>query len=90
MIWTLALYDETAFRATYVIVWPGMRVTKLDIVLKPAPDNTSEASVTYRETALSEAGDKYVRDFAAEFPAQRDHWQHAISQRLQEIMGQSK
>jgi len=26
-----------------------------------------------------------VREFAAEFPGQREHWQHAISRRLLEI-----
>jgi len=84
-IWTLAIYDEAEFHIGYVSVWSGMCATKLDIQLKPAPNNTSQASVTYRQTALSEAGDKYVKQFAADFPSQREHWQHAISRRLLEI-----
>ena len=88
MTWMLAAYDQTALRISYVILWPGMCATKLDIVLKPAPDNTCEASVTYRQTALSEDGDKYVQSFAEEFPSQRDHWQHAISRRLGELAKQ--
>ncbi len=86
-IWMLAVYDAAAFHIQYLILQPGMCATTLDIVLGPAADDTSEASVTYRQTALSEAGDRYVKDFAADFPSQRDHWQHAISQRLQEIQG---
>jgi len=42
--------------------------------------------VTYRQTALSEAGDQYVKDFASHFPEERDHWEQAISQRLRELM----
>jgi hypothetical protein len=84
-VWTLAVYDEAALRIQYLIVWPGMCATTLDIVLKPTADDASETSVTYRQTALSEAGDKYVREFASDFPTQRDHWQRAISHRLQEI-----
>ncbi len=53
----------------------------------PAADKTSEVSVTFRQTALSEAGDKYVREFAADFPSQREHLRHAISRRLEEIRG---
>jgi hypothetical protein len=86
-IWVLAVYDEAAFRIQYLILQPGMCATTLDVVLRPAADNTSEASVTYRQTALSEAGDKYVQEFAAEFPSEREHWQHAVSQRLREIQG---
>jgi len=81
-VWTLATYDESALRVAYVIVWPGMCLTKLDIELKPAPNHTSEATVTYRQTALSEAGDRFVQNFADHFPAQRDHWRDAISAAL--------
>ncbi|HEV2688505.1 MAG TPA: hypothetical protein VGV35_08115 [Bryobacteraceae bacterium] len=85
MVWMLITYDQAALRVEYVIVWPGMCATRLDISLKPSGPNASQASVTYRRTALSEAGDKYVKDFAARFPSQRDHWQQAISTRLHEM-----
>jgi hypothetical protein len=88
MVWMLADYDPAALRIGYVITWPGMCATKLDIVLKAAAGDTAEASVTYRQTALSEAGDKYVKLFAADFPTQRDHWQHAVSRRLMELKKQ--
>lgn len=85
MIWTLATYDPAALRIVYLIVWPGMRLTELDIAIKPAPRNTSDVSIVYRETALSEAGGESVKRFAAEFPAQRDHWQHALTHCLEEL-----
>jgi hypothetical protein len=84
-VWMLSTYDEAGLVIGYVILWHGMCATKLDIALKPAAQNTTEATVTYRRTALSEAGDKYVREFAQDFPSQRDHWEHAISQRLREL-----
>jgi hypothetical protein len=85
-VWVLAAYDEAALRIGYVIVWPGMCATKLDIALKPAAGNATEASVTYRQTALSEAGDQYVKEFAKDFAGQRDHWEQAIGARLKELM----
>jgi hypothetical protein len=85
MVWALATYDPAALRIVYLVVWPGMRLTALDIALQPAPKNTSQVSITYRETALSEAGNESVKSFAAEFPSQRDHWQHALTHRLDEL-----
>ena len=78
-VWVLAAYDESALRMTYVIVFPGMVATKLDIALKPAPDGNTAASVTYRQTALSEKGDHYVMQFADQLPGERDHWEQAIA-----------
>ena len=88
VVWVLAIYDAAALHVGYVIVWPGMCATQLDIVLKALPDNETEAAVTYRQTAISEAGDEYVKDFAGHFPSQREHWQQAISNRLQELKKQ--
>lgn len=85
VVWVLATYDAAALRVGYVIVWPGMCATQLDIVLKVAGENETDATVTYRQTALSEAGDDYVKDFASHFPSQRNHWQQAISGRLEEL-----
>jgi len=81
-VWVLAAYDEAALRITYVILWPGMCATKLDIALTATGDGATEATVTYRQTALSEAGDRYVTEFSHDFPRERDHWEQAISHRL--------
>jgi hypothetical protein len=85
-IWILSLYDEKALQISYSIFCAGQYVTKLDISLKPEPRGT-EATVTYRNTSLSEAGDRYVREFARDFPGQREHWEHAIGARLRELHG---
>jgi hypothetical protein len=84
-VWIMTAYDEPGLRITYAIVWPGMCAAKLDIVLTANADQTTEAVVTYRQTALSEAGDRYVKDFASDFPKQREHWEQAIGYRLIEL-----
>ena len=84
-VWLMDTYDERALRIGYVIIRPGMYATRLDIALKAAADQTTVATVTYRQTALSDAGDRYVKEFARDFPSERDHWEHAISRRLLEL-----
>ena len=85
VVWVLTTYHESALRIGYVVVWPGMCATKLDIALQATPDGTTEAAVTYRRTALSEAGDAYVKDFSRDFPGQREHWEQAIGSPLREL-----
>ena len=84
-VWVLDIYDEATLRITYVIVLPGVCVARLEIALKPGANNTTEASVTHHFTALSEAGDKYVKENAKSFPDEREHWEHAMNHRLAEL-----
>ncbi len=88
VVWVLTTYDQAALRVGYVIVRPGISAAQLDIVLKPIGENETEATVTHRLTSLSEEGDSFVKDFAAEFPLERDHWEQAISGRLRELSRQ--
>ena len=84
-VWVMDVYDEATLRITYVIVLPGMWVARLEIALKPGANNTTEASVTHYFTALSEAGDEYVKQAAQDFPGEREHWEHLINHRLAEM-----
>lgn len=85
VVWVETSYDEAALRIGYVIVRPGISASQLDIALKPIGDQETEATVTHRVTSLSEEGDRFVKEFAAEFPTERDHWEQAISGRLHEL-----
>jgi len=85
VVWILTVYDEAALRISYVIVSPGHTVAQLDIALKTVGNQETEATVTHRLTALSEASDSRVKHFASEFPLERDHWQQAITHRLREL-----
>jgi len=87
VVWVLTTYDESALRVSYVIVRPGKSADQLDISLKALGGGETEAIVTHRLTSLSEGADGSVKDFAREFPLERDHWEHAISGRLRELTG---
>jgi hypothetical protein len=84
-IWVLTEYDLVKLRVGYVFIEPGVSANQIEIVLKAAHDGMTEATVTYRRTGLSDAGDVMVTKFAQEFPSQRDHWEHAINARLKEL-----
>jgi hypothetical protein len=85
VIWILTVYDEAALRISYVIVSPQRTAALLDIALKAVGGRETEATVTHRWTALSEASDSRMKYFASEFPLERDHWQQAITRRLREL-----
>jgi hypothetical protein len=87
VVWVLTTYDEPALRISYVIVQPARSVGQLDITLKAIGAKETEATVTHRLTALSKESDGDVKDFAAQFPLESDHWEHAISTRLRELTG---
>jgi hypothetical protein len=85
VVWVLTTYDETAFQIRYVNVSEGQNAAQLDISLKAIGEKETEATVTRRLTSLSEEDDGIVKDFAGQFPLERDHWEHAISARLREL-----
>jgi hypothetical protein len=85
VVWVLTIYDEAAIRIGYVIVRPGISASQLDIALKPIGEKETEATVTHHVTSLSADGDSFVKEFAAEFPTEREHWEQAISGRLREL-----
>jgi Polyketide cyclase / dehydrase and lipid transport len=87
VVWVLTTYDEAALRISYVVVKPARSVGQLDITLTAIGAKETEATVTHRLTSLSEERDGDVKDFAAQFPLERDHWQLAISGRLRELTG---
>jgi hypothetical protein len=84
-VWVMTEYDPEKLRVGYVFVEPGVSANQIEIVLKELGDDATEASITYRRTALSVDGDGYVAKFASEFPGQREHWEHAINARLKEM-----
>jgi hypothetical protein len=84
-VWVMDTYDPAGLRIVYVIVVPGMVATRLEISLKAGAKDTTEAVVAYHYTALSEAGDEFVRENAKDDPGEREHWEHALNRRLAEM-----
>ena len=87
VVWVLTTYDAAALRISYVTVSPARTAAQLDIALKAIGEKETEATVTERLTSLSADADQHVKDFAREFPLERDHWEQAISGRLRELTG---
>jgi hypothetical protein len=84
--WIMTSYDETGYRVSYALVDPGFTAEQLEIVLTPAANGATQAVVTHRWTALSEEANPRVGERAREFPGEREHWEHAINHRLQELL----
>jgi len=84
LFWIMTEYDQSALRVSYAVIEPGVAAEQLEIVLKASGSGT-EATVTHRWTALSESADSRVAEWARDFPGEREHWEHAINHRLQEL-----
>jgi hypothetical protein len=88
IVWVLTRFDERAREVEYVQVLPKVWAGQILIRLKDNGPGRTQATVTYRRTALSPEADQAVEAFARHFPEQREHWQSAINQRLRAIMEQ--
>ena len=79
-IWTMPVYDQTAFHLAYLQVTPGSRVGHIDIHCQEAPGGTTDASVTYTFTALNAQGNEYTAKFTeAHYQAMMAMWERAIN-----------
>ena len=90
VVWVLTRFDERALEVEYVQVLPKVWAGQVLIRLKASSPGRTQATVTYRRTALSADADPGVEAFARHFPEQREHWQSAINQRLRAIAGQNE
>jgi hypothetical protein len=81
-------FDEHTLEVDYAQVLPEVWAGEILIRLKAAGKNRTEATVTYRRTALSPEADEGVEAFGRHFPQQREHWENAINQRLRSIAEQ--
>ena len=64
-IWTITEHDPSRGHVEMVKVVPALVVTRLEIDLRPDGASGCEADVRYTYTALSEAGEAYVRQRTA-------------------------
>jgi hypothetical protein len=88
VVWVLTRFDERALEVEYVQVLPKVWAGQILIRLRDNGPVRTQATVTYRRTALSPEADQAVEAFVRHFPAQREHWQSAINQRLRAIAEQ--
>jgi hypothetical protein len=63
----------------YAVVAPGLRAGTIEVACADDGNGSTVATVTYDMTALTEDGDLWLAEFAAEYDAYLDHWYHAIT-----------
>lgn len=77
--WVMTAYEESEGRVEYVYVAPEHNVTQIWIRVTPAGGSASDVAVTYRRTALSEAGNLFVERFVATVEEMGAHWEQSIN-----------
>lgn len=77
--WVMTAYEESEGRVEYVYVAPRHNVTQIWIRVAPSGDTQSDVAVTYRRTALGEAGNVFVERFVATVDEMRAHWERSIN-----------
>ena len=78
-LWLVSRLDRASGAIEYVRVTPGSRMGTVSVRVSAVGDGTrSEATVTYRLTSLSPAGDRLLGTFAAAFPGMLAEWAQRI------------
>ena len=85
IVWVMTRFDERRLEVEYAQVLPKAWAGEVMIRLKPIGTGRTQATVTYRRTALAPEADRGVEQFGHHFPEQREHWQTEINQRLRAI-----
>jgi hypothetical protein len=73
----LVIDREQGRRVSYARVVPGVNAGTVTVTLEPAGGH-SEVTVAYDLTALTEAGARQLRQFAADYPAYLESWRDDI------------
>lgn len=82
-VWSLADYDTTAFRARYTRVTPATRTGFVEVQCRPAGDAATDVEVSYRLTALNDAGARSLEAYrGAAFVAMIEGWKALIDAQL--------
>jgi hypothetical protein len=82
-IWILTAFDEGRGRIEYVVITSDVTVNEIKIAVVPNETAQAQATITYRYTALSLAGNQEVEKLGPAWAEQqRTHWETAINQAL--------
>jgi hypothetical protein len=82
-LWLLTAYSVSQGRVEYVVIAPGLTVDEVKIRVFPDGERQCKATVTYRHSALTPAGNGEVEKLNARWAGQqRVHWETAINAAL--------
>jgi hypothetical protein len=79
-LWLLTAYAPNDGRVEYVLITPGFTANQIKIRVLPDGGNHSQATITYRHSALSPEGNQEVAKLDARWAEQqRAHWETSIN-----------
>ena len=79
VFWVVVDYDEEALHARYARIAPETRAGTVEIFARDDGSGTTEVTVTYELTALTEAGNEILAGFdSAAFGEMLDGWERLI------------
>lgn len=88
-VWVVTEWEPQTYSIEFVKVMPGVAVGRIAIRLRPGAANQTLADVSYAYTALSEAGERLVKHFTADYyTAFMQEWELELNHFL--ITGQKK
>ncbi|ABK18772.1 hypothetical protein [Syntrophobacter fumaroxidans] len=83
VVWVMTELDPVNFRLEIVKVTPGETVGKITIALERTGEDATNARVTYMYTALSGAGEEFVREYTEEFYLEfMQYWEKSLNRFL--------
>lgn len=84
-IWLITRRDAEAGKVAFVKMTPGRVVTEINIQLRGLDKDQTEATVSYRYTAISEAGKNYIAERTADWYIEfMQEWESELNEYLGE------
>ncbi len=83
-VWVMTTYDQQRRRVRYVMVQPGRITSEVAVDVAETGPRSSSATVTYRRTALTAAGEAALDQFVREWPSWATQWETAVNRVLAE------
>ena len=81
--WYVTLHDPKNYSVEFVRVTPDESVVKINIALQAISQDSTEATITYEYTSLSEAQNRFIEtELEYEFKRSMMWWEKAINQYL--------
>lgn len=84
--WIQTRHEPATGVVSFVYVIPDHHTAMVDVHVTPDGEDRSRAAVKYRMTALSAAGDDFVRVFGEGFEGFMAHWAEAIQRHIVECV----
>jgi hypothetical protein len=78
-VWVMTRYDPVSRQVRYVMLQPGVVTSEIAVDVTVQGPRASAATVSYRRTALSAAGETALDEFLRVWPSWAAQWEGAIN-----------